>query len=66
MFVLFPPTGYPELYLVPATAWERLNDLLVSREATGKCEAYWAFNISKKNQPLADTYRFASTVERLI
>jgi hypothetical protein len=40
----------PDLYLVPATAWESPNALLVSRDYPGKqSKPEWGLNLSAKN-----------------
>jgi hypothetical protein len=56
----------PVLYLVPMTAWIAPNALLVSRDYEGlKSEPEWGLNISGKNQPLLDAYRFEKVIARL-
>jgi hypothetical protein len=62
--VLFHPLQPPQLYLVPAAAWGQPNDLLVSRDyAPGmKSKPEWGLNLSMKNQPLLEEYRFERMV----
>lgn len=63
---VFHPNREPELYLIPMTAWLAPNPLLVSREYEGlKSAPEWGINISRKNQPLLDIYRFERVIETL-
>lgn len=57
----------PELYLVPSRAWETPNALFVSRDyGEGmKSEPEWGLNLSKKNMPLLEPYRFETVVHKL-
>ncbi|MEP7218523.1 MAG: DUF4365 domain-containing protein [Bacteroidota bacterium] len=49
----------PELYLIPMTAWISPTPLLASRDYVGKqSDPEWGINLSKKNQPSLDQYRF--------
>jgi hypothetical protein len=49
----------PELYIVPMTAWLTPNALVVSRDYDGKkSKPEWGLNLSAKNQPLLEKYRF--------
>jgi hypothetical protein len=56
----------PELYLIPMTAWLTPSALLASRDYTGlKSDPEWGINISRKNQPLLETFKFENVVARL-
>lgn len=50
----------PELFLVPATAWNNLNALFVSRdyEPPRKSKPEWGLNLSAKNYQLLHEYSF--------
>jgi hypothetical protein len=64
--IIFHQNQEPELYLIPMTAWLTPNALLVSRDYEGKKSApEWGISLSKKNQPLLDTFRFHNMVVRL-
>lgn len=64
--VVLHPDREPELYLIPMTAWLSPSPLLVSREYQGlKSAPEWGINISRKNQPLLDTFRFDQVIGRL-
>lgn len=64
--VLFHPGQEPGLYLIPMTAWQAPDRLIVSRDYEGKkSEPEWGLNLSAKNKPLLDAYRFETTVQKL-
>lgn len=53
----------PELYLIPSLAWESPTALLVSRDYVGlKSDEEWGINVSKRNKPLLEPYRFDHTI----
>jgi hypothetical protein len=57
----------PALYLIPSLAWAESNPLLVYRPYEGlKSKPEYGINISKKNMPLLEPYRFQTTVETLL
>ncbi len=56
----------PSLYLIPSTVWLSPDSLFVERNYEGlKSKPEWGLNISKKNMPVLEKYRFESTVQRL-
>jgi hypothetical protein len=56
----------PEFYLVPSAAWKIPNALLVDRDYEGKKSApEYGLNLSQRNLPLLEPYRFHKTVELL-
>ncbi|HET7231823.1 MAG TPA: hypothetical protein VFJ16_17560 [Longimicrobium sp.] len=64
--VVLHPEREPELYLLPMTAWLVPSQLLVSRDYAGlKSKPEWGINISRKNQPLLDTFRFNGVIGKL-
>jgi hypothetical protein len=57
----------PDLYLIPAPAWESPNALLVSRDYEGKqSKPEWGLNLSVKNLPLLAGFRFDGMVGSLM
>ncbi|HQO63628.1 MAG TPA: hypothetical protein PK528_08445, partial [Syntrophorhabdus sp.] len=57
----------PDLYLVPSVAWKNCNDLFVSRDYPGlKSSPEWGMNLSKKNSPLLEPYRFEPMVKNIL
>jgi hypothetical protein len=50
----------PDVFVIPATAWENPNAVLVDRKYDKpgqKSEPEWGINISKKNYNLLDEYK---------
>lgn len=65
-FVLLTEGKPPDLYLVPATAWLEPNTLLVDHDYKGlKSPPEYGLNVSKKNMPLLEQYRFEQTVHAM-
>jgi hypothetical protein len=57
----------PELYLIPSIAWKNGNGMFVNHDYEGlKSKPEWGLNISKKNMPLLEPYRFEKIVEGMI
>jgi hypothetical protein len=57
----------PDLYLIPAPAWESPNALLVSRDYEGKqSKPEWGLNLCTKNLPLLANFRFDGMVGSLM
>ncbi len=64
--VLFDDGEAPRLYLIPATAWQQPNALLVDRNYEGlKSKPEWGLNLSRKNLSLLEPYKLEHTVEQL-
>ena len=56
----------PLLYLIPSTVWLSPDSVFVERNYEGlKSKPEWGLNISKKNMPVLEQYRFEFTVQRL-
>jgi hypothetical protein len=56
----------PDLYLIPATAWQSPNALLVGRDYKGlKSKPEWGVQLSARNSPLLAPYEFDGVVESL-
>ena len=67
--VLFDESGdNPELFLIPSTAWSKPSALLTYKdyESRGlKSKNEYGLNISGKNMPLLNAYRFDKALEQL-
>lgn len=64
--VIFIPLLPPELFLVPARVWERLNRLFVGYDYEGKkSKPEWGLNLSKTTYPLLADYAFDKVVGTL-
>ena len=66
--LLFEQGRLPDLYLIPATAWQTETPLFRSHEY-GKpgqsSEAEYGLNLSRKNMPLLETFRFEKMVRQM-
>ena len=57
----------PDLYLIPSTAWKNPDAIFVDRTYENlKSKPEWGINLSMKNIPLLEGYRFENTVSALI
>ena len=57
----------PDLYLIPSVVWKQESAIFVSRDYEGlKSKPEWGLNISKKNMPLLEPYRFEKVVEAMV
>ena len=57
----------PELYLIPSFVWKKETPIFKSREYEGlKSKPEWGLNISKKNMPLLEPYRFEKMVQVMV
>ncbi|MFM8332216.1 MAG: hypothetical protein ACKN9T_11050 [Candidatus Methylumidiphilus sp.] len=64
---LFSEGTPPDLYLIPACAWQLQNQLFVSRDYEGlKSKPEWGLNISQKNMDTMEKYRFDKIVSGLM
>ncbi|OOR12637.1 hypothetical protein BW897_11025 [Bacillus cereus] len=67
VWVLFNGGKEPNLYLIPSTVWETPNDVFVSRDYEGlKTNPEWGINISGKNLPEMEQYRFEKTISMML
>ncbi|MER0202892.1 MAG: DUF4365 domain-containing protein [Nitrosomonas sp.] len=58
----------PESYLIPSTVWLQPNEIFVSRDYNKpgqKSAPEWGINMSMKNLPALQSYRFESTLKQL-
>lgn len=56
----------PELYLIPSRVWDNPTGVLVSRDYEGlKSSPEWGLNVSRKNVPALEPYRFETTIAKL-
>ncbi len=57
----------PEMFLINSVAWLTPNTLLVSRDYEGKqSEPEWGINLSQKNLPILEQYRFDKVIQEII
>jgi hypothetical protein len=64
--VIFQEGRKPDLFLIPSRAWESPTQLLVSRDYEGKkSKPEWGINLSHRNLPLLEPYRFEAQVKTL-
>jgi hypothetical protein len=64
--VLLQEDKPPDLYLIPATAWQSPNALLVGRDYDGlKSKPEWGVQLSACNRPLLNPYQFEKAVGSL-
>ena len=57
----------PELYLIPSIVWKQGDGVFVNRDYEGlKSKPEWGLNISNKNRPLLEPYRFDQVVEAMV
>jgi hypothetical protein len=56
----------PRLFLIPSTVWNTPDSVFVERNYEGlKSKPEWGLNISQKNMPALEPFRFESSIERL-
>jgi hypothetical protein len=61
--VIFLPGKQPEHYLIRSTKWEEPDALLVSHDYVGKkSPPEWGLNISRKNLPLLERFKFDKVI----
>ena len=59
VLLLFDDGKLPDVYLVPATAWQNPNLLLCDKDYEGlKSKPEYGINLSKKNMALLNIYKF--------
>lgn len=66
--VMFKDNYQPKIYLIPATTWQKPNNLLRNRDYEDqalKSKPEWGINISAKNMPLLEQYAFATQIQGL-
>jgi hypothetical protein len=64
--VVFNDGQEPDLYLIPSTGWLNPSALLVSRDyPDGQSDPEWGINLSQKNQPLLEPYRWEAQEDSL-
>lgn len=64
--MIFEQNMQPQPFIIPATAWQVINDLFRFREYDGlKSEPEYGMNLSKKNRYLLEQYRIENAIARL-
>ena len=67
MLLLFKDESLPEMYLVPATVWKTPNALFCDKDYEGlKSKPEYGINLSKKNMPILNLYKFEEILMQLI
>lgn len=67
LWVLFNEGREPDFYLIPSTVWKKTNDVFVSRDYEGLIsDPEWGINISEKNLPELERYRFEKTISMIL
>jgi hypothetical protein len=65
--VLLEDNQPPDLYLIPATAWQSPNSLLRDRNYKDlKSKPEWGVNLSPLNLPLLAPYKFDDAIQSLL
>ena len=65
-FIYFINERFPDVYLIPATAWKRPNKDLVGRyyiDKTSKPE--WGICYSKRNRQLLERYKIENYIQKI-
>lgn len=65
--VILQNDSWPVTYMIPATAWNKPNQLFVSRDYIGSTKSFpdWGLNLSKKNLVLLSDYELDEVVSSL-
>jgi len=59
VLLLFVDSKLPDVYLVPSTVWQTPNELFCDKDYEGlKSKPEYGMNLSKKNMPLLEPYKF--------
>lgn len=62
----FEDGSLPEVYLIPANAWDTPTALLKGYDYVDKkSKPDWSINLSKKNMPLLQEHEFSRTLEMM-
>jgi len=65
--VRFTDGRWPDVYLIPATAWLTPDAVFTSRDYVGRKSApEWGLNLSAKAMPLLEPFRLERQVSRLL
>ena len=64
--VIFLEDETPKHYLIPAEAWRQEDALLRNKDYKGlKSKPEWGLNLSMRNMPLLDRFRFEDQLRKL-
>lgn len=67
VLLIFDDGKLPDVYLIPATAWKSPNVLLCDKDYEGlKSKPEYGLNLSKKNMPLLEPYKFETALKTLM
>lgn len=65
-FIYFINEKFPDVYLIPATAWKNPNKVLVDRDYPDKkSKPEWGICYSKKNRSLLDEYKIENYIQQI-
>lgn len=65
--MIFEQNQQPQPFIIPATAWQKPNDLMKVRDYDGlKSEPEYGMNLSQKNRYLLEQYRLDIVIKKLI
>ncbi|MEK4885996.1 hypothetical protein NST81_15155 [Bacillus sp. FSL W8-0223] len=59
----------PDIFLIPAKAWEMPNEMFVDRnydKPGQKSTPEYGINISQKNYPILETFNFENTIKEFV
>lgn len=66
--LIFEQESFPDMYLIPATAWRTESELLRYRpydKPGQKSKPEYGINISKKNMHMLNEYKFTDMINKL-
>lgn len=65
-FIYFINEKFPDVYLIPATAWKNPNKVFVDRDYSNKkSKPEWGICYSKKNRSLLDEYKIENYIQKI-
>lgn len=65
-FIYFINEKFPDVYLIPATAWKNPNKVFVDRDYPDKkSKPEWGICYSKKNRSLLDEYKIENYIQKI-
>jgi len=63
--LLFGEDRFPDVYIIPATAWLEFNYAFGASYAFKGKKPVWRLALSKKSRPILDGYRIETYIDRL-
>jgi hypothetical protein len=66
VLIMFENSKTPDMFLIPAIAWQTGNELLKGSDYEGKkSPPEWRINISQKNMKILNKYKFEDKIQEL-